>query len=136
MHQNQQNYKLLQTTEASLIDKINVELSNLLKETPKNYAEMLRFSYGDSLYNLFFKPYNEKMFGIENLSSLQYGNFEKIRNVRLNQNQQGYNGDFIYPSGTQGAKAIPEKLSEGVNIEYNTELISLNLNKQQAVFVT
>ena len=71
------------------------------------------------------------MFGIENLSSLQYGNYEKIRNVRLNQNQEGYNGDFIYPSGTQGAKAIPEKLSEGVNIEYNTELISLNLNKNK-----
>ncbi len=56
--------------------------------------------------------------------------YETIRNISVNDNSQGYNGDFLYPSGDRGAKAIPEHLSRNLNIHYNSKVEEIDLRNK------
>lgn len=93
-----------------------------------NYDEMLFYSYGKTLYEKFFKPYNQKLFGLEDLRKISYGKFETLRNVRIG--AKGYNAQFYYPKGTVGAQGIPSQLQKKANVQYKTEISSINLSQQ------
>lgn len=94
----------------------------------RNYDEMLFYSYGKTLYDKFFKPYNQKLFGLEELSQISYGKFETLRNVRIG--DKGYNNQFYYPKGTVGAQGIPSHLQKKVNVQYKTKISGINLSEQ------
>ena len=124
----QKNYHQLTHVAPELVSIIDGELQRLIPCHPTaNYDQMLRQSYGETLYALFFSPYNRKMFGIDELHTLQVDSLDVVRNVRLDQSTSGYNGDFVYPSGTVGASAIPHHLAQGVPVRFGTELTSINL---------
>lgn len=127
----QKNYHQLNHLYPELVSTITGELAKLVPYQPSgNYDQMLRQSYGETLYTLFFSPYNRKMFGIDELNQLRVANLDVVRNVRLDQSSGGYNGDFVYPSGTAGAKAIPQHLAQGVDIRFRTELKSIHLGNK------
>lgn len=115
------------------VERIHTELSNLPEQTPRNYDEMLRYSYGETLYDEFFGPYNRAMFGLDDLSVLSFTPTDTKRNVRVG-NAKGYNGDFVYPAGSLGAGAIPRQLGQGVDVAYGYKLTQLYPHSRTAVF--
>ena len=125
----QQNYGLIR--DAKKVSQILAELSTLTRDQPQNYRDLLLFSYGRTLFEDFFEPYNQKMYGVLDLEMLSYSRQEATRNVRLNSDVNGYNGDFVYPTGTQGAAAIPKSLAKGATIVPGKKLSSLNLGKKE-----
>ncbi|WP_379138557.1 protoporphyrinogen/coproporphyrinogen oxidase [Paenibacillus sp. sgz500958] len=94
--------------------------------TSRTYRELLLNSYGETLYNSFFRDYNLKMFGVSDLSDIALGQYEAVRNVPVN-NCKGYNNEFLYPDGNGGARAIPLHLSKGLDIRFNTAVQSISL---------
>lgn len=125
----QQSYEM--HNDQKVINKIKNELLKVEDKVPfKNYNDMLLNSYGETLYEKFFKPYNMKMYGINNLSIINVGEKEQVRNVRLDKNIKGYNSDFLYPKGDVGAIAIPMTLAEGFTIDYNAKVERINLEEK------
>lgn len=125
----QQTYKLIR--DQKVVQSITNELSMLTKDTPKNYRDLLLYSYGRTLFDIFFEPYNMKMYGVEDLTELSFSKQEATRNVRLNSDVNGYNGDFVYPTGTQGAVAIPRSIGKDVNIDFGMSLECLSLGDRK-----
>lgn len=129
----QQSYK--KHSNKDFVHRVENELTNLDKKDTsyKNYEDMLYKSYGSALYHAFFRDYNMKMYGITDLSSIHLGKYEKVRNVRLDREIKGYNGDFVYPAGDTGAKGIPLFLSKGLNIEFNSKVEQINIPNKTIV---
>lgn len=110
----QQHYDQLNSP--SRVARISRELAEIAErydagKTFDNYRDMLIGSYGASLYSLFFGSYNEKLFGMVDLSEISYGKFELIRNVRID-NKVGYNDVFKYPSGDVGIYELIRQLKD------------------------
>jgi protoporphyrinogen oxidase len=130
----QQSYKT--HPDSRLVDQIDHELSTVENEAANrsrnylNYSDMLLNSYGPTLFEHFFRDYNVKMYGVPNLSQIQIGKYEKVRNVRTNQSKEGYNHYFYYPQGNLGASAIPNHLAQNKQIQFNSHVQSINLNKR------
>ncbi|WP_078428899.1 protoporphyrinogen/coproporphyrinogen oxidase [Alkalihalobacterium alkalinitrilicum] len=91
-----------------------------------NYNEMLVKSYGETLYHWFFRDYNIKMLGVRDLSLIDVGRLEKVRNFRVKDGEKDYNSDFLYPKGDIGAKGIPLILSKGLSVTYNNKVNQIN----------
>lgn len=113
------------------VAKVSAELeaASKNKETPKNYDEFLRSSYGPTLYKDFFLPYNQKLFGVEDLTQLLYSKLETVRNVKADGKSTGYNNHFYYPEGTLGAQAIPDAVIRGTTVWTGWSLDSINLER-------
>ncbi|WP_139997539.1 protoporphyrinogen/coproporphyrinogen oxidase [Paenibacillus paridis] len=126
----QQSYK--QNPSSSFVGRVDEELREIGgKELQySNYAEMLINSYGPALYDAFFRDYNRKMFGKEELASIAAGKYETVRNVRLTGNTDGYNPAFLYPKGDIGAQAIPLHLSKRVNVSFDTGVHAISLSRK------
>ncbi|WP_171650684.1 protoporphyrinogen/coproporphyrinogen oxidase [Paenibacillus foliorum] len=127
----QQSYKT--HADNSLVQQIDRELAALgQKEATKsqNYSDMLLNSYGPTLFERFFRDYNVKMFGVSDLSQIQIGKYEEIRNVRTNQKTEGYNSYFYYPKDPLGAQAIPVHLAKDVQVRFNSQVQSIHLNQR------
>lgn len=97
-----------------------------------HYDDMLKKSYGPTLYDSFFRNYNMKMYGVKDLSQINVGSYEKIRNLRTLGGNNGYNVDFVYPKGDIGAKGIPLFLARNLNISYNQRVEEISLSKKTA----
>lgn len=130
----QQSYKT--HPDSRLVDQIDHELTVIENETAirsrnyLNYSDMLLNSYGPTLFEHFFRDYNVKMYGVPNLAQIQIGKYEKVRNVRTNQSIEGYNHYFYYPQGHLGASAIPNHLARNKQIQFNSHVQSINLDKR------
>lgn len=94
----------------------------------EGYGGMLRFRYGPTLYGRFFEPYNQKLFGREDLDSLEYGKLERVRNVRVG-DQKGYNDTFLYPDGAGIASIIEDLKHPGVTYQTSAEVEYIDLVK-------
>ncbi|MCU6709583.1 FAD-dependent oxidoreductase [Paenibacillus sp. J5C_2022] len=92
---------------------------------PSNYEEFLMASYGNTLYQSFFRDYNRKMYGEMDLSRIEIGYFDTVRNVRLNRSS-GYNREFYYPAFDAGAAGIPRHLSKGLPVAMNTPVTAID----------
>jgi protoporphyrinogen oxidase len=127
----QQHYASLGDKE--LVRRIDDELQSIRSSMPsafRNYDDMLRKSYGRTLYEKFFKPYNSKMYGINDLQEIRLGGYEGVRNVRLDKSTQGYNPTFLYPPGDTGAIGIPLALGEGLPIQHTVKVQSIRLDNR------
>ena len=110
----QQSYKT--HPNSNFVKSVEKDFEKIQKDNKEfyNYNDMLIQSYGKTLYDSFFQNYNMKMFGVHDLSQIGIGSYEKIRNVRTNEDTKGYNEDFVYPKGHIGAKGIPLFLAKSV----------------------
>ncbi|MBO5703731.1 MAG: FAD-dependent oxidoreductase [Bacteroidaceae bacterium] len=98
---------------------------------PENFAEFLRFRFGDTLYKLYFEPYNNKVWRRDlrqiPLSwldgKLPMPTVEEIiaANFSRAEERQFVHSSFFYPL-KGGSQFIAERLAEGLNICYNSRV--------------
>jgi|GEM_PF-2198149 len=125
----QNSYK--QLPNETLIAAIDAELLNSQsrEREPRHYDELLLHTYGRTLYEMFFRDYNKKMYGVTDLSAILIGKYDAVRNVPLH-NKKGYNSEFYYPADNSGAMGIPSHLSKGLSISYNCPVQSIHLKSK------
>jgi protoporphyrinogen oxidase len=106
-------------------------------EEPGSLAELMLTSWGSTLYELFFRPYNEKLWGrpLEDLPADSVGGYLPTTDVELAAqgakgptSYDGYNGRFSYPaSGRIGdvADALAARLGE--QVLYGRSVVAVDL---------
>lgn len=96
---------------------------------PHNFEEFLKCRFGNSLYNLYFRPYNEKVWrrdlksvplswleGKLPMPSVEEMIFNNINHV---QEKSFVHSTFWYEN-ENGSQFLANRLAEGINIRYNT----------------
>jgi protoporphyrinogen oxidase len=117
----QQNYNAI--SHKQLAASISSELARIAKKDGKSfrtYKDMLYGSYGKTLCEVFFEPYNKKAFGLTDLSHIKLGKWALVRNLQMNDNK-GYNDTFLYSKNAQGAQYLANELSNGSRVELEKE---------------
>lgn len=115
---------------------INDLLAIVAKEKiePKNFEEFLRYRFGETLYDLYFKPYNEKVWR-NDLSDvplswlegkLPMPTVEEILfyNIKRAEEKNFVHSSFFYPS-KDGSQFLADRLSQGLDIRYKTFVQSI-----------
>lgn len=98
---------------------------------PKNFEQFLRQRFGDTLYRLYFKPYNEKVWR-RSLKSvplswlegkLPMPTIEEIifNNMNHVEEKQFVHASFWYEK-CGGSQYLADKMAEGLDIRYGTEV--------------
>jgi protoporphyrinogen oxidase len=109
------------------------------EDEPENFADWIRFYFGEGIARHFMVPYNARLWGVPaseitsrwcqrfvpkpNLSDIVAGG------VGLNALKMGYNAHFLYPK-TGGIQSVSEALADAVGrdrIHVNTAVASLDL---------
>ncbi len=101
---------------------------------PADFEAFLRGRFGDTLYNLYFKPYNEKVWRCDlrqvslawmegklpmpTVQEMLYNNFNHI------EERQFVHSSFWYER-QGGSQFIADTLANGLNIRYNADITSL-----------
>lgn len=132
-------YLLDENVQKSFI-KDMVTLGGRLNHEPQNFEEFLRYRFGDTLYNLYFQPYNQKIWRKDlrqvPLSWLE-GKLPKpsveeilFNNINHVEEKEFVHSSFWY-SKTNGSQFIADRLAESLPIIYNTSIkrILYNGNK-------
>ena len=98
---------------------------------PSNFEEFLEQRFGHTLYELYFKPYNQKVWG-RNLSQVPLSWLEgklpmpTVREMLLHnmyhiEEQNFVHSSFFY-SRKSGSQFLVDTLAKGINIVYNTKV--------------
>lgn len=104
------------------------------KYAPKNFEDFLRSRFGETLYNEYFQPYNEKIWRralsnvplswlegklpMPTLQEIIYNNFNHI------EEKEFVHSTFFYPQ-KEGSQFIANRLAQNLNIKYNTHINSI-----------
>lgn len=125
-------YLLDETTQKAFIqDLLTITTS---PQKPHNFEEFLRYRFGDTLYELYFKPYNEKVWrrNLKNVplswlegklpmptvSEMIYNNINHVKEKNF------VHSTFWYEKNN-GSQYIADKLSRGLDIKYNSPITLL-----------
>lgn len=102
---------------------------------PENFGEFLKNRFGNTLYNMYFKPYNEKIWNSDLASvslswldgKLPMPSIEEIifNNFHRRDETEMVHSSFFYPK-IGGSQFIADRLSENVDVEYNLNIESIN----------
>lgn len=105
-----------------------VKISNANSTPPKNFEEFLKIRFGETLYELYFKPYNEKVWrcdlrdvpldwleGKLPMPSVQ----EIIYNNILQVKEKNFVHSTFYYEKQGGSQFLADELAKGLNIHYN-----------------
>ncbi|MBS7565398.1 NAD(P)-binding protein [Mucilaginibacter sp. Bleaf8] len=126
--------------EPALIKKIIAELLELSKNEPKspfeydNFEEFLQNNFGQTLYEVYFKPYNQKIWQID-LSTvamqwlegkLPMPNFLEILQSNILREEEGdmVHSTFFYPK-EGGSQFIADRLKAGLDIETGIDVTDI-----------
>jgi protoporphyrinogen oxidase len=101
------------------------------KTEPTNFEEFLRYRFGETLYNIYFKPYNEKVWKrdlktvplswltgklpMPTVDEIIYNNFNKASEMTM------VHSTFYYAK-QNGSQFLADRLAEGLDIRYNSEI--------------
>jgi len=101
---------------------------------PTNFEEFLRCRFGETLYNIYFKPYNEKVWKrdlktvplswlvgklpMPTVDEIIYNNFNKASEMTM------VHSTFYYAK-QNGSQFLADRLAEGLNIYYNSSIDKL-----------
>lgn len=123
-----------------LLKQIINELLTIENEgitSPNNFKEFLRYNFGETLYELYFKPYNEKIWRQDlakvPLSWLQGKlpmpklNDIIINNIRGTKENVMVHSTFNYPN-KNGSQFIANRLAQGLNIKYKSPVTDLRFD--------
>jgi len=110
------------------------------KKKLANFDDFLKANLGMTLYNLYFNPYNSKLWNTD-LSKipldwldgkLPMPNLHQIimSNVKHQEEAEMVHSTFFYPKNN-GSQYIVNKLAEGLNIQFNTEVRSIELKRNR-----
>lgn len=116
------------------------DLASIIKMesfSPTNFEEFLKNRFGETLYELYFKPYNEKVWQRElvdvPLSWLE-GKLpmptaqEMIYNNMNHIAEKSFVHSTFWYEKENGSQYIADKLAKGLNIYYNSEITSIEHN--------
>lgn len=107
---------------------------------PTNFEEFLKKTFGDTLYQLYFRPYNEKIWR-RDLSKVPLSWLEgklpmpTIQEMRFNNANRVEEKQFVHSSfyyeKCGGSQFLANRLSEGIDIRYNTFISALSYQNGQ-----
>lgn len=115
-------------------DVLNITLE---KEHPVNFEQFLRKQFGNTIYNLYFKPYNTKIWR-RDLSSVPLSWLEGklpmptpdeiiFNNIRKVEEKKFVHATFWYEK-LGGSQFIADRLAEGLDIRYSTPVNRISLS--------
>lgn len=100
----------------------------------KNFGDFLRWRFGKTLYKLYFQPYNEKVWR-RNLTTvpmswmkgkLPMPTTKEMRDNNANRvEEKSFVHSTFWYEKRDGSQYIADKLAEGLNIQYNSGIDSL-----------
>ena len=101
-----------------------------------SFGDFLRWRFGKTLYNLYFQPYNEKVWR-RNLTTVPMSWMEgklpmpttqEMRNNNANKvEEKTFVHSTFWYERKDGSQYIANKLAEGLDIRYNTDIQSIKL---------
>ncbi len=127
---------------ADLTKQIIAELLSRLQQAPKspdNFEEFLQQMFGKTLYDIYFKPYNEKIWR-KNLKDVPLSWLEgklpmpTVEEIMFNNihhiKEMGMVHSSFYYAKQNGSQYIADRLAQNLNIRYNSEVntISKDMN--------
>lgn len=105
-----------------------------------NFKEFLETKFGEELYNIYFKPYNTKIwdFDLEKIplpwldGKLPMPNIAEIftTNIFRNEETDMVHSTFYYPQ-KNGSSFIANRLSEGLNIQYESDITKITWHNEK-----
>ena len=135
-------YSLPDDIRDSIVDELLHRFCSSIDEGPQasNFAQFLIDNFGPTLYKLYFKPYNEKIwnFDLEKIplgwlnGKLPMPNVGEIikSNISRSAETQMVHSFFYYPV-RNGSQFIVDRLSENLNITSSADIHSLNYDNQK-----
>lgn len=99
-----------------------------------NFGDFLRWRFGKTLYNLYFKPYNEKVWRCDLTTvpmtwmegKLPMPTTQEMRDNNANKvNEKAFVHSTFWYEKRDGSQYIADKLSQGLNIRYDTDIDSI-----------
>lgn len=99
-----------------------------------NFGEFLRWRFGKTLYKLYFQPYNEKVWRRDLTTvpmswmegKLPMPTTQEMRDNNANKvEEKAFVHSTFWYEKNNGSQHIADKLAEGLNIKYNTDVNSL-----------
>jgi protoporphyrinogen oxidase len=98
---------------------------------PTNFEEFLRYRFGETLYNIYFKPYNEKVWKrdlktvpltwlagklpMPSVEEIIFNNFNKASEMNM------VHSTFYYAK-QNGSQFLVDRLAEGLDIQFDSEI--------------
>ncbi|MBC7390709.1 MAG: NAD(P)-binding protein, partial [Opitutaceae bacterium] len=127
-------YELPPITVAKIIQEL---LEPILDPEINNFEQFLLKRFGPTLYKLYFKPYNSKLWNCDlSLVPIDWLNGKLpmpdnkeiiLNNIFRRQDVSMVHSNFYYPK-EDGSQFIVNRLSEGLDIEFNSQINSLTFN--------
>lgn len=100
----------------------------------KSFGDFLRWRFGKTLYNIYFEPYNKKVWRRDLFSvpmSWMEGKLPMPTTQEMRENNANKVEEKAFVHATfwyekmNGSQYIADKLSEGLNIKYKTDIVSI-----------
>lgn len=111
-----------------------LQIAQNTNSEPTNFEEFLRFRFGETLYNVYFKPYNEKVWKrdlsevpltwlagklpMPSVEEIIFDNFNKANETTM------VHSTFYYAK-YNGSQFLVDRLSEGLHINFNANIEKL-----------
>lgn len=111
-----------------------IYLSNHSECEPKNFEEFLKIRFGRTLYEIYFRPYNEKIWKRELRNvpldwlegKLPMPTIEEILFNNMNHvDEKSFVHSTFFYEKHNGSQFLADRLSENLNIKFDTEIESL-----------
>lgn len=123
--------KQIQKNIISDLFEIKIQSTSCENTSLSNFQAFLQRRFGNTLYCLYFEPYNRKVWGrplsdipiewlegklpMPNVEEIVFNNFNRVAE------KQFVHSSFYYEKNN-GSQFIADRLAEGLNIKYNTEV--------------
>lgn len=111
-----------------------VSMARAPKSEPKNFEEFLRTRFGKTLYQVYFQPYNEKVWrrslkhvplswlaGKLPMPTLEEMIYNKFKHIE----EKAFVHSSFYYEKKGGSQFLANRLAEGLNIQYNVDVNSI-----------
>lgn len=121
-----------------------LKLSGERLEEPQNFEDFLKYRFGQTLYENYFRPYNEKIWRkdlsevslnwlegklpMPTLDEIIYNNIKKEKETNM------VHSTFYYPK-KNGSQFLVDRFSEGLDIKCNSEIKTINKNSQTGQWI-
>ena len=108
--------------------------------TPQNFEDFLKKQFGETLYQLYFKPYNEKVWRCDlkevsldwlegklpmpTVQEIIYNNIHQVKE------KQFVHSTFYYEKNG-GSQFLANRLAEGINIKYNSPVTKIETQQNK-----
>lgn len=112
-----------------------ISMAKAPKSNPQNFEEFLRTRFGETLYQIYFQPYNEKVWRrdlsnvplswlagklpMPTLEEMIYNNFKHIE-------EKSFVHSSFYYEKEGGSQFLANRLAEGLEIKYNVPVNFIN----------